>query len=449
MIPAGHRAPVVEREHRGLAPGPRRVFIGLAEISGHYGNLGRGLRALGIPATVVDLSDHAYEYGLTTRAPIIRLAMRTASLRRRTVDRGMLTREVARALHGVSVLALMLWAIWRHDTFIFGFRGSFLRLWDLPLLRLLRKRVVFVFNGSDARPSFIDGTDLAGGRQALPERMAREKLVAIRRIERWSAARVCDPLYAHYFRLPVIRFHALGIAGPPHGDLPSVPPEPTDGPIRVLHSPSNMRVKGTQRIREAVEQVRREGLDIELVELRNVPNRRVLAAIRECHFVVDQAYSDVWVPGFVAEAALHGRPAVVAGYGWDELRRHSLGDISIPAEHCHPAELVEAIRRLAADGRHRRALGTAARRYIEAWAGDRVAERYLQVVNGRYPQSWRFDPSDLRYVLGQGLSDTEATASVRAVVARDGATALGLDHHAELREEFMKLVAGSGHLHPG
>ena len=39
-----------------------RVFIGLTEVAGYFGNLAKGLRELGIETTLVDLYSHPFEY---------------------------------------------------------------------------------------------------------------------------------------------------------------------------------------------------------------------------------------------------------------------------------------------------------------------------------------------------------------------------------------------------
>ena len=40
-----------------------RIFIGLMETAGYYGNLKKGFREIGIECTFIDLSFHSFQYG--------------------------------------------------------------------------------------------------------------------------------------------------------------------------------------------------------------------------------------------------------------------------------------------------------------------------------------------------------------------------------------------------
>lgn len=414
------------------------------EIAGYYGGLARGLRAKGIEVTFADLSGHRFAYGGDDQTGPIRLARRTS--RWGAAGAGPLRRLGAKLLRRFALVLLMAWAIPRHDVFIFGFRTSFLRMWELPVLRLLGKRIVFVFNGSDARPPYIDGTDMdpAHGR-TITEciGLARRKKSEIRRAERWADLVVSHALYLHLFERPAAGFQVLGLPGPLRSEFPAVPPEPDAPPIRVLHAPSNPTVKGTALIRTAVERLRAEGLPLELVELHGVPNSVVHDEMARCHFVVDQAYSDGPMLGFAAEAARYGRPAVVGSYGWDEIRRLMPAESIAPVQGCHPDDLESAIRTLATDADHRRRLGAAARAFVEEWAAaDSVAERYLRLLAGERPPEWMCDPSEVRYVHGVGLTEERAREIVAGVIAVGGASALQIDDKPDLVRTFVQFAAG-------
>jgi hypothetical protein len=440
---AGSRPTTIRGVSARRSSPPRRVFIGLVEIAGYYGGLARGLRAKGVEVTFADLSEHRYAYGGDDQTTLIRLARRTA--RWGAAGAGPLRRLAAKLLHRFALVLLMAWAIPRHDVFVFGFRTSFLRMRELPLLRLLGKRIVLVFNGSDARPPYIDGTDMdpAHGRTIADcIGIARRKTSEIRRAERWADLVVSHALYLHLFERPAAGFQVLGLPGPLRSEFPPVPPEPPASPVRVLHAPSNPTVKGTALVRAAVERLRAEGLPIELVELHGVPNSVVHDEMARCHFVVDQAYSDGPMLGFAAEAAVYGRPAVVGSYGWDEIRRLMPAASIAPVQGCHPDDLESAIRTLATDAEHRRQLGADARAFVEEWAAaDAVADRYLRLLAGERPPEWMCDPGAVRYVHGVGLSEARAREIVAAVLALGGVAALRIDDKPELQRAFARFAA--------
>ncbi|MGZ8475242.1 MAG: hypothetical protein ACXWWQ_03320 [Candidatus Limnocylindria bacterium] len=425
---------------RRAGKGTPRVFIGLLEVGGYYANLAAGLEAAGVPTTFADLGDHPFQYGGGSTHLLVDLARR---VRRRRVEATGVAGVVWQATYRLVLVVLLSWALARHDVFIFGFRTTFLRLRDLVILRRLGKRVVMVFHGSDARPPYVDGADMdpAAGRSIGDcADLARTKKRDIETLERSAHVIVAFPLYGHFFTRPIVGFHDIGIPQPLIADFPAIVPEPPAPPLRVLHAPSNPFVKGSARIREVIAGLVAEGVPIELVELVGVPNSAVREELARCHFVVDQLYSDIPVTGLVAEAARYGRPSVLGGYGWGEIARLMPGLEWPPVEFCHPDELASAVRRLATDADHRRALGLAARRFAETWAAERVAGRFVELIEGRIPPGWVHTVDAVRYTHGVGLAEEHARAIVRGLIAEEGTSALQLDDRPAVRDAFVAFA---------
>jgi glycosyltransferase involved in cell wall biosynthesis len=428
----------------GPSTRPPRVFIGPVEIAGHYSRLASALRELGVDAVAVDLSGHPFAYDERGhQAPIVRLAVTIASRSRRPGGRRV-EKALWRPLELLARVALLAWSVGRFDAYVFGFGTTILYGHELPLLRLLRKRLVFVFNGSDARPSYVDGADMAASLGRSTDdciRMARRKKANIRRIERYADAIVSQPAFSHFFERPVVDFFRLGV--PCTAARPDEPPVEDASEIRILHSPSHPEVKGSDRIRETVEELQRAGLPLKLIELRGVTNTVVRTEIGRADFLIDQIYSDAPMVGFATEAATAGVPAIVGGYAWPELRRIYPDDVMPPVEQCHPDELAAAVRRLAQDPAYRRSLGERARRFVEGpWAQRRIAERYLAVLQGQIDARWLFDPHTLRYVRGVGLTEERGRELVRALVARGGREALQLTDKPALERAFVEFAEG-------
>ncbi len=422
---------------------PHRVFIGLTEIASYYGYLAEGFRSHGIQVTFADLSDDPFHFGGSSSDQIVRLARRAASWRTKAAPQGGLGSVASKIAYRTALLVLFASAVARHDTFVFGFGSSFFWLRELRFLRRIGKTIVFVFNGSDARPPYIDGAlmDPILGRtvDACIEMSAKKKR-EITEIERWSNLVVSHALHLHFFERPTAGFLVLGVPGPgPEGPEP----EPHAPPIRILHSPSHRGVKGSDRVRSAVERLKAQGMQLELVELHGVPNHVVHQELRKCHFVVDQLYSDGPMLTFSREAALYSRPAIVGSYGWEEIRRLMPSGAIAPVEACHPDELEAAIRKLATDAEYRRKLGSAAREFTRGWTSHLVARRYLRLLRGERPAAWMCDPSEVRYVHGVGLSDSRARDIVSRVIRRGGVAALQIGDKPALEEAFLSFARPS------
>jgi hypothetical protein len=433
------RNPSTRRRATGRPP---RVFIGLVETAGYYGNLHRALRRAGVDATYVNLFGHPFEYAESaSTSPVVRLSTWLGRRRTQTPRERLAAKVLWKSLHWVSLVPLFVWATLRHDVFVYAFKSSFFEFRELGLLRLLRKRIVFVFQGSDIRPSYIDGSEMAADRDATIElciHLTRRKREALDRIERFAHTIVSLPTYSQLLRRPFVSFISVGIPYP----IPATPEVvPSDGSIRILHSPSHPAAKGTPRIRAAIELLRGEGLPIDYVEITSQPNDRVLGELARCDFVVDQLYSDTPMSGFPTEAAAFGKPAIVGNWDWESALEHLVPDHVPPTHRCHPDELEGAIRRLVIDTDYRRDLGESARRFVaERWSPDAVAARYLALFNSEAPPEWTCDPGEIRYVHGVGLEQDRVRELIRGVVDHAGAEALLVDDKPELRQRLLEFA---------
>jgi hypothetical protein len=394
----------------------RSVFIGFRETAGYLGNLAHGMDAIGVRVTLATFGSNPWAYRSSIRRP--RLVRLVGYTRDRRANSGGWRRRAWTAIDRAATAAMFSWAALTHDTFIFFTGSSFFQLRELPLLRRLGKTTVFVFLGSDSRPGYLNGAEVGDGDPADIDRAVastRAKQRALARIERYADVIVCHALSAQLHRRAVVAFLHLGIPYPPAQAPAAAPRRPTES-VRILHAPSRPAAKGTAAIREAIESLRAEGLSIEYIELVGQPNQVVLDALGDVDFVVDQPYADTPMGTFPAEAAAVGRPAVVGGFGWEELARVTPADVLPPAATCHPDDLRATIRDLITDGDRRADLGQAARQFLhDHWAPERVAARYLRVIEGDVPREWMLDPAEVRYVHGAGLSESQLIRAVGAL----------------------------------
>ena len=425
-----------------------RIMLGLVEIAGYYSFMHEAFRELGVDTLPIDLGRHPFRYRHEGRddPTVVRLVRRVRD-RRPEPGASRVAFFLWRLAWGPARILLFVWAVQRFDAFVFSTGQSFFRGRDLPLLRLLGKRLIFVFHGSEARPAYIDGQKMTPARAlSIPEciAVARRQKAMIRRIERHAHVIVAQPAFSHFFERPVVNWFAIGV--PWKDPLPSsAGPTTAATAIRILHSPSDPPVKGSAQIREAVERLRVEGLDLELIELNRVPNEEVLRQLGTCDFAVDQLYSDAPMVGFATEAAVASKATIVGGYAWSANRAAFDAVPFPPVEECEPEEVVEAIRRLATDDIRRRALGDEASRFVrEQWSRRAIAGRVLRLIDGPPPREWMFDPRTLRYVEGCGLSRDDARDVVRRVLAEGGREALCLVDKPELEEAFVQFAAANG-----
>lgn len=80
-------------------------------------------------------------------------------------------------------------------------------------------------------------------------------------------------------------------------------------PLKLLHAPNHRALKGTDHILRAVEELRAEGVAIELAIVEGVPNEKIPAVIQAADVVIDQLVLG-WYAMFALEAMALGKPVV-------------------------------------------------------------------------------------------------------------------------------------------
>lgn len=426
----------------------RRVFVGPTEIAGVAGAIAEGLRRIGVDAELVLEADHEFAYGGTgSRAWPVR-AWRSAGTGFRAMRRaGRTAWPLLAVVHLLLAWPVLAWAVWRFDAFVYIAGNAVTRTRaEWVLLRVLGKRVIVVFLGSDARPPYINGAFAVGDGAALA-RLARRVKRRVTWIERWVSACVNAPATAHFHERPVINWFAVGFARVlSNADVDAAANRRTGRDRVVLvHSPSHAAVKGTDQIKSIVEQMQLRGLPVELHVLQGLSNSQVIDALRDADLVVDQLYSDTPMAGLATEAAQLGRPALVGGYFAPHAAGATSGLAPIPSRFVLPEDFAAALEELVRDAAQRESLGAAALAFVRAhWACEQVAQRLMRLLgNAGVPAHWWFDPSKVDYLQGCGLPEAAARERVAHLVAVCGVGALQLQDKPALQAAFVAWSRGS------
>lgn len=429
-----------------------RVLIGPLEIAGYYSALEGGLLSLGVSCRFVELQRHPYTYPTARRQPaLVRLA---AAIRkqRKCTRTGRLIRRMLKNIERRLTDVWLIGAIVRYDVFILSFGRSFAPSgWDLRLMRRLKKRVIVnLGHGSEARAPYLGGTyrmktGVDTETFSIELRAATQRVATdVRRWESLATIIVGAPLStATLATRPFVSLYALGI--PVRHQIRNPLPKtchPDDGPVRILHAPSNPLLKGTDEIRIAIANLQARGWSISYEEIQGKRHSEVMEAILRCDFVVDQLWSDTPMAGFAAEAAACAKPSVVGGYGWDALALVLPVEDWPPSATCSPSEAEATIERLVLDREHREHLGQAAREFVEGrWSATEVAQRWLRVILDEIPEEWMFDPHKNAYLYGCGQPRYETRRNVRLLIDRFGIDALEIQANPALVESFITFAS--------
>ncbi len=426
-----------------------RIFIGPSEASGYYYNLYMGLKELGEDVSFIKLgsSKHGYKEGKVD-AKIVR-GCQFANMKWRNAKDN--SKKITYLFWKGVFIALLpfvfVWTLFNFDVFIFSGSRSFFNYYELPLLKLLRKKTIKLSLGSLTRPAFIDGTVIYGSYVGTAPTI--NKLIKITKKQKRLVSRIDKYSYAILDHPPQALFHerkfvSLTNIGIPY-DVQSKPVLTSESndtkKVRILHAPSYRSHKGTDSIRKVIEELTAEGKDIDYVEFSNVENHVILDEISKCDLVIDEMYSDAPMATLVVEAASLGKPTVVGGYFADYLDQHYKPNEIPPSVFVKPEKLKSALETLIEDKYLRQSIGLQAKDFVNKEMDRKVvAQKILAVINGVAPEEWYLDPYELDYIYGYGLSKEKIKSIVMEMVKVGGMKALQLYDKPKLEEIFIKFM---------
>jgi hypothetical protein len=291
-------------------------------------------------------------------------------------------------LRDLVPFCVFIWGSLTHDIFGFFFDGGFLWMtpfWrtELKLLRAARKEILVYPYGSDARlPSSTRAlgpwnayTDVLPGTEDRDEADVRRRLDAFARHA--SVMLGCADLYEDLPRRDGMMRYAF--------DQESWAPQPhhAHDTIRVVHAPNHRYVKGTRFLIAAVDELRAEGLPLELVLVERMPNDQARLVYQEADIIADQFLIGAYAL-FAIEGMALGKPVIC--YLNPRFYRYHPEWSECPIVSANPDELKAALRRLATDDKLRRDLGARGPGYVERFHSLQSVGRDLDAI---YSRLWR------------------------------------------------------------
>jgi glycosyltransferase involved in cell wall biosynthesis len=184
-------------------------------------------------------------------------------------------------------------------------------------------------------------------------------------------------------------------------------------PLKILHAPNHEWAKGSWYLREAVQNLRRQGIGLELLEISNVSNKEVLQLIQEVDIVADQ-FLIGWHGYTTLEAMAYGK--VVLCYIRD--REMLLQPSECPIVSANPDTLEQILADLASVPPQRlQEIGKQGRHYVEKYfsisaVALRLADLYLETANFPARTTRRIASAKmlLSGIVGRDTTDTRQTA---------------------------------------
>lgn len=337
-----------------------KVFVGISEIANMVSAYSRGFEKAGCQTYSV----------IGNRNPFLPAAKYDLVLS-----------EVVGDIAGAQQLSTMLWlriksrliawktflhALFSCDLFVYVTGGSLLPAYlDYALIRLLRKKLVVAFLGSEIRHWYAYAEEMAqiGKQEAIEPVVAvfrdhayadYDAIVArISAAERYADIILSQPGFAQLQTRPYMRV-TVGL------DLTQFPFHLSEGttPL-VLHAPSSRGVKGTDYVLQAVDTLRSEGLDFEFRLIEGMAHPELVKLLGSAAIVVDELFSDTI--GVLSTESMATGNAVLTSYFGDYAKVAP----GCPVVHVDKDTITDRLREVVVDRNLRLALAYRGREYVE------------------------------------------------------------------------------------
>jgi glycosyltransferase involved in cell wall biosynthesis len=313
----------------------------------------QGLRALGIEATVLTFAPHPFGY-----QDDICLNLH--------VEPSIWRRRVKLVENFINVLR-------RYDVIHFHSGGTLLPHYlDLPILKLLGKKMVMNYWGSNVRlrdvairnNPFYNASNIHLGNDD-------EKVRRMKQVSRYvKVAIVADyelfSYVAPFFRQPVIIPQAIDTV-----KFKPVFPNPDNSNPLIVHAPSRKDVKGTSYVEEAIARLKKKYC-FDFLCLHQAKNEEVMEVFKKADVVVDQLLLGTY--GVISvEAMALGKPVIC--YIREDLVSKYPEDL--PIVNANPYTIEDALETLLADPKLRLELGMRSRAFAERYHDSKVVAEKL------------------------------------------------------------------------
>lgn len=249
----------------------------------------------------------------------------------------------------------------KYDVFHFHSAHTLLpRNLDLAYLKLLNKKLVFEFHGTDIRQKKIASRI----NPLINEIKFDDENYIVKRAE--NIYKYADSIILHDDELiPEIKRKDLINVVPLRIDLSKfIPtyPDANNGSINIVHAPSNRRNKGTEYIITAISSLREKYSNINFILLENVPQDVAIKYYLNADIIIDQVLCGFY--GVLSlEAMALGKPVIT--YVTDYLKERLPEEL--PIVSASPYSLNQELETLINNADLRKALGINGRKYVEKY----------------------------------------------------------------------------------
>lgn len=248
----------------------------------------------------------------------------------------------------------------KYDIFHFHFGRTLLpRGVDLPILKMMGKKLVMHYWGDDVRQNDISINYTYLNYKELKSIYPQKDDHKIRDRIKWMSKYLDASIVGDYSLLPYVPGGKVIKQAIDLNNLEFVGAKGKDGPIKIVHAPSNEPIKGTDHVLQAMERLKGEGYKIDFTLMEKMNNGKVMELCRDADIVVDQLLLESYGI-FAIECMALGKPVLC------RVDEHFVKCYpNLPIVNTDPDNIYQNLKLLIEDPGLRAKLGLQGRRFVE------------------------------------------------------------------------------------
>lgn len=239
---------------------------------------------------------------------------------------------------------------------------------DLPYLSRKNKKLFMYHNGSDVRlPSVARHFNPYINEIYSVDRKEEDLVRYIKNCAEWIPVAIVQDIELaqyvkpYYQKIEIVPL-PLDLTLPIYRNFSSEIEYRNTKKIRILHAPTDRRIKGTQYIIDAIEKLKAKGLDLEFVIIEKMSHSNLLKEIAKADIIVDQLLLGTY--GVLAlEAMALGKPVIC--YIADFVREGF--PVELPIVSATPETIFDVLTEMIEGKERLQVLGCEGRKYVETY----------------------------------------------------------------------------------
>jgi glycosyltransferase involved in cell wall biosynthesis len=334
------------------------IMLGVIEIAGNLWEFRNALRKVGMQADSVVYQKHAY-YNLPYDRyyPI-----------KRNKFSGFL-----------KSIPITLKLILQYDVFFFIYGQSFFpKNMDIYILKLLRKKVIVFFCGCDirCREEVLKRNRPFSICQECENRCdTKTKQKFANFWEKYADLIFSDPEQSQLLKKAY--HHTIWSIDLDYWKPFASSIEHDTNKVIIAHAPTDRRLKGTKYIVDAVDRLKKEEYNIDLILLEAMNSKEVRNWLNRADIVVDQLLGG-WYGKLATEAMAMAKPTLC--YINEEIKEQMSYGNCLPIVSSNPITIYKDLKHLLDNPKLRKEIGSKSRTYVEATHNQEVVGNKLKIL---------------------------------------------------------------------